>query len=112
MNKQNKQYHSIYLHYLPYRPINAIQYMSLFCFHVFRVSSGIIVPFQYCMQNYKKDLIYANKSGFFDEKYRIISDFNRRNSGALAPCPGRNQTASDAGAMDKGRAFFNALAEN
>ena len=30
-------------------------------------------------QRYKEFLIYANKNGFFDEKYRIESDFNGRN---------------------------------
>ena len=40
------------------------------------------------LQRYKEFLIYANKNGFFDEKYRILSDDNRQSpqeSGANAP---------------------------
>jgi hypothetical protein len=31
------------------------------------------------VQRYEEFLEYANKNGFFDEKYRIESDFNGRN---------------------------------
>ena len=40
------------------------------------------------LQRYKEFLTCANKNGFFDEKYRIVSDDNRQSlqeSGANAP---------------------------